>query len=270
MKKLIQNVMGKLAMVALIAMLGTSCQKNFTPETDFDAGERDLQEASSSSGAILLAIDESSIDNDSEPNAFTKKQVNDDISNLGQRATLRYFKSNVGKVIDLYTGEVGDEGWFAIKTIPNSWKSAGPTTNGAMNYIMAGPGLGTGSDPEKYLDKIPNVTPLRARGLSMLTGKTVLAVVYDSDISINYGPLNGSLKGETLGMVALKVVKVTRRTNGSTGSLPVVQVQIENVETAKASSIQLFSNAPVPKSSSEPFDVRPPSRIPAIKLTTAL
>jgi hypothetical protein len=269
MKKSVFSLSTSLASLMMFALLGTSCQKDVSRPVEFDAPERETAALTSSTGSVLLAIDESSIDNDKEPNFFSETDVNDDISRLGQRADLRYFKANVGKIINLYTGDVGDEGWFAIKTIPNSWRTAGPTANGARNYILAGRGLGTGSDPEALLDKIPNVTPLRARGLAMLTGQTVLAVVYDSEVSINYGPLNGSLKGETLGMVALKVLKVTRRTNGSSGSLPVVQVQIENVDAAKAATIQLFSNAPTPRSSSEPFDIRPPSTIPTIRLTTA-
>lgn len=219
--------------------------------------------------AILLAIDEESIDNGNPPNNFSETDVNDQIASLSQRQTLRYFRENTGRTITLYSGEVGDEGWHAIKTIPASWISAGPTGNGARNYLAAGPGLGSGEGPEVLLDKIPNVTPLRARGLKMLTGKTILAVVYDGDVSINYGPLNGSLKGETLGLVALEVVSVVKRTDGSSGSLPKVTVKIVRVDDAGAAALKLFNNAPVPRSSSEPYDINPPANIPAIVLTDA-
>ena len=52
--------------------------------------------------------------------------------------------------------------------------------------------------------------PLRALGLNSLVGKDVCAVVYDSDISINYDKtrslgVNGNLQGETLGIVAFHV-----------------------------------------------------------------
>lgn len=103
----------------------------------------------------------------------------------------------------------------------------------------------------------------------MLIGQTVLAVVYDSDISINYGPLNGNLQGANLGMVALKVEQVTKRTDGSSGSLPVVKVKILNVESVKGLPLKLFSNAPVPRSSSEPFDINPPATAAAVQQTTA-
>ncbi len=97
---------------------------------------------------------------------FSNVQVNDQLARVGLRQTLSYFHGNVGKTIDLYTHEVGDEGWHALKTISSSWKSTGPTINGSRNYLMAGPGLGGGEDnKEVLLDKIPNVTPLRATGL---------------------------------------------------------------------------------------------------------
>ncbi|OYW17177.1 MAG: hypothetical protein B7Z54_08690 [Sphingobacteriales bacterium 12-47-4] len=220
--------------------------------------------------SILVAIDEESIDNGNTPNNFSETDVNDQLARLDQRSTLKYFRENVGREIILYSGEVGDEGWFAIKTIPNSWKQAGPTTNGAQNYLKAGPGLGGGDDgPEVLLDKIPNVTPLRATGLKMLVGQTILAVVYDGDVSINYSPLNGSLKGETLGLVALEVIEVKKRTDGSSGSLPRITVRIRNVETVKQMTLSLFSNAPVPQSSSEPYDITPPATVGSVSLVEA-
>ena len=180
------------------------------------------------------------------------------------------FKNNVGKTIVLYTGQVGDEGWHALKTIPDSWIQAGPTGNGARNYLQAGPGLGGGEDDrEVLLDKIPNVTPLRATGLSMLVGQTVLAVVYDSDVSINYSPLLGNLQGANLGIVAFDVLKVEKRTDGSSSSLPKVTIKIRDADAVKSGALKLFSNAPVPQSSSEPFDINPVSNPPAISLVDA-
>ena len=70
--------------------------------------------------------------------------------------------------------------------MPTTWNGAGPTTDGLKNYVLAGNGLGSGSSPEKWLDKVPNVTPLRATGLKLLIGQTVCAVVYKSDVSMNY------------------------------------------------------------------------------------
>ncbi len=227
---------------------------------------------SGTASAILLAIDDESIDNGNPPNNFSETDVNDQLAEVGLRQPLRYFRENTGETIDLYTGQVGDEGWHALKTIPSSWISAGPTGNGARNYLAPGPGLGAAvpdDDREVLLDEIPNVTPLRATGLSMLIGQTVLAVVYDSDISINYSPLEGNLQGANLGLVAFDVLEVRERTDGSDSSLPRVTIRIRDVDEVAALPLALFSNAPVPQSSSEPFDVVPPGSTPSVELAPA-
>jgi len=224
------------------------------------------------SQAILLVIDEDSIDNGNEPNDFSEVEVNDDIAGLGQRAQLRYFAQNVGQTVHLYTGEVGDEGWHALRTIPAAWQQTGPTGNGARNFVLAGPGLGSpdqDDDREAYLDEIPDVTPLRAAGLAMLVGQEVLAVVYDSDVSINYSPLEGSLKGDNLGLVALRVTDIRERTDGSTGSLPRLTVEILDTGEVGGWPLALFANAPVPESSSEPYDTVPPAQVPPVELVPA-
>jgi hypothetical protein len=122
--------------------------------------------------------------------------------------------------------------------LPSRW----PATN-------VGRGLGTGDDPERYLDKIPDVTPLRATGLRMLVGKTLCAVVWDSDISINYGPLNGSLKGANLGTVAFTVREVRPLFGQSSGSLPEVRLRIEDAHRVCEAPLTLFRDAPEPYSS---------------------
>jgi len=213
--------------------------------------------------ATFLVIDEDSIDNGNPPNFFSAEDVNDDIAKLALRSELRYFNANQDKTIKLHTGTVGDEGWFAPKTIPPEWDAAGPTPDGLRNYVgnpgqpyphNVGPGLGTGSDPEALLDKIPDVTPLRATGLEMLKGKTICAVVYDSDVSINYGPLSGSLKGANLGTVAFEVGTATPLSGGSSGSLPEVEITIKDAEEVCERKLTLFKEAPEPTSSSEPYD----------------
>lgn len=224
----------------------------------------------SNDAAVFLIIDEESIDNGNEPNNFSERDVNDQIAEVGQRLPLRYFQNNVGKIIDLYTGQVGDEGWYALKTIPGSWAVAGPSSNGLFNYLKPGPGLGGGEDDrEVLLDKIPNVTPLRATGLSMLKGSTILALVYDGDISINYSPLNGNLQGNNLGLVALDVLEVKERLDASSSALPVVTIRIREVTEVSGLSLALFANAPALKSSSEPFDLVPTANPAPITLVPA-
>jgi alpha-tubulin suppressor-like RCC1 family protein len=189
------------------------------------------------SEALLLVIDQDSIGTGGAPNFFTAADVNDDIAALGRRSELRFFDAHEDEAITLYTGQVGDEGWFALTTIPAAWDNTGPVVgDGLRNYVGnpslpyphdVGPGLGTGNDPEALLDKVPGVTPLRAAGLRALTGKMACAVVYDGDVSINYRPLNGSLKGASLGTIAFEVTNMTARAGDTSSlSLPAVEVKI--------------------------------------------
>ena len=117
--------------------------------------------ASSTSAQSLefLVIDEDSIDNGGPPNFLTDHDVNDDLADVGQRTQLRYFASHIGDTITLYSGQAGDEGWFALQMIPQSWVDAGPTNDGVRNFFGdpgipapfdVGPGLGSGSDPEAH------------------------------------------------------------------------------------------------------------------------
>jgi hypothetical protein len=223
-------------------------------------------------GVVFLLIDEDSIDNGNPPNNFSDVDVNDQIAAIGQREPLAWFQDNVGSEIDLFTGQVGDEGWFALRTIPASWRDAGPTDNGTRNFLQAGPGLGgpaAGDDREVLLIDIPDVTPLRATGLSMLTGQVVCAVVFDSDVSINYAPLQGNLQGDNLGVVSFEVLGVTQRTDGSSSDLPRVSVRVRDAATCEQ-ALLLLDNPPVPESSSEPGDIAPPAEPPAPLLVPAV
>jgi hypothetical protein len=187
---------------------------------------------------ICLVVDEDSIDNGTPPNFFSAADVNDDIAEIGVRAPLRYWTQNIGKQITLYTGSVGDEGWFILPTIPASWYNAGPTTDGLVNYmgvmrtdgvVRPGPGLGmpnADGDREFLLDKVPDVSPLHQNHLEALIGRKVFALVYDSDVSINYNPLEGSLKGANLGVVAFRVNDVRPLPGGSSSALPQMDITI--------------------------------------------
>ncbi len=260
--------MKNFSIFSLAGLLGLCMLFSCEQDSDPDRSGEDF----ANSEAVFLLIDEESIDNGNPPNNFSETDVNDQLATLGLRQTLRFFEEEVGREIDLFTGQVGDEAWFALKTIPTTWVNAGPTGNGLRNYLTPGPGLGAAvpdDDREVLLDKIPNVTPLRATGLAMLVGQTVYAVVYDSDISINYSPLTGNLQGENLGIVAFDVIRVLERTDGSSSDLPRVTIRIRNVSEISGLGLSLFSNAPVPESSSEPFDKTPPSSPPVVVLTPA-
>jgi hypothetical protein len=232
-------------------------------------------------GATLLIIDEDSIDNGihvnktgensgkitpSGPQFFSDKEVNDDIAAYGQRTPLRYFNDplNFGKQITVKTGQTGDEGWFAPTCIPRKWVSGTSNTclgdtdplrqTGINNYFGAN---NVSTLAQDRLDKIPAVMPLRSLGLNRLIGKDICAVVYDSDISINYDKssfpfTSGNLQGATLGIVAFKVDLVRTLPNFSSSTLPQVTITIQDPATCNPT--ELF-NAPVPRSSSVPNDI---------------
>ena len=235
-------------------------------------------------GALFIIIDEDGIDNgltpfvndEDVPGFTTAEAVNDDVAEIGVRAQLRFFAANVGQTITLRTGEVGDEGWFVLTEDPPQWAAAGgvPAFVGDAGFLPevdpphgVGPGLGAEDvegDREALLDKIDGVTPLRFTGLSLLVGKDLCAVVYDSDVSINYDdPINGSLKGANYGTVAFNVISVTALDenvdeNVSSSSLPKAFLRILDAEVVCGGPlILLFTEAPELESSSEPFDVAP-------------
>lgn len=58
--------------------------------------------------SVFLIIDEDSIDNGNEPNYFSGDDVNEDGAEVGVRDQLPFFASNIGEIITLHTGEIGD------------------------------------------------------------------------------------------------------------------------------------------------------------------
>lgn len=212
--------------------------------------------------AGVLIIDEDSIDNNMlywlsgvVPNQnngieFRKREVNENRPAEGSRRPLPFFVNRVGQMFKLQTGQVGDEAWFALETIPSSWS----------NYDAGGDGLRAfvdGNVPQSRLDEIDDVTPLRATGLVGLEGGTYCAVVYDSDVSINY-PVEGNLQGENLGIVAFRVeIDGVEKLNGfSSSSLPTVLITVLD-PTSVCSGPLTIVDAPEPPSSSEPEDIDP-------------
>jgi len=229
--------------------------------------------------ALFLVLDEDVLDNGRHfnsqgggiipdgPDFFSASDVNDGQASETQRDVLDYFRSNVGRTITLMAGQTGDEGWFAPNCIPARWNDdfdaedntclSGTEEDTALrNYT----GLnGGGAIPtQERLDKIPDVRPLRALGLNRLIGSTVHAVVYDSDIGINYDlgePLgvNGNLQGETLGVVIFRVNGVRTLSDFSSSTLPEVQVTILDASGIGDGAWSLLT-APLPASSSVPND----------------
>lgn len=211
----------------------------------------------------LLVLDEDAIDNGCSINRFSGRDVNDGIAAVGLRAVLPWFAAHPGKEMVLPSGEVGDEGWFALKSVRVAWRSAGPDReDGLRNYLEAGPGLGTADakgNRETLLDKVPDVTPLRATGLARLEGRSVCAVVMDGDVRIGYSPLSGSLKGPNLGKVAFQVLSIAAASRHSGSALPDVKIRILDADAVCGEVLTPFLSAPALNSSCEPRDVDPPA-----------
>lgn len=204
--------------------------------------------------ACFLILDDEAIKSGTIPNNFSPTDVNEPIASPSQRSFLPAFNiPPFGQVIDLFSGTVGDEGWFAPQTIPASWAAAGPTTDGLQNFLAAGPGLGSG---ETLLDNIPDVIPLRAEGLLGLVGETIAAIVRKGDVSINYGPITGNLQGDYLGLIAFTVLSLTQFPGGD-NELPVVRIRIEDPAAIFSGNLSLCGGVPIPTSSSDPDDVVP-------------
>ncbi len=189
----------------------------------------------------LLLIDEDSIDNgieSVEDISFSSPFcggvvggpgnpsvcVNDDIANLGVRTPLFTRDHDVTPFSGLVlpTGQVGDDGLFRF-TKPDPQVSL---QNGAVfttAELIASAGAAA---DENNLDKIDGVAPLSAADIFALEGKTVCAVVYDSDVGVtSVDPPAASLKGATLGLTAFKVTAVNPNPAGGS-YLPLISVDL--------------------------------------------
>ena len=105
---------------------------------------------------------------------------------------LRWNQFFPGDIVLLPAGEVDDEGIFALPA----------------NVPFDLGDFAAGVVPQDQLDKIPDVMPLRNQELVQLVGRTCVGVVYDSDISMNYEPINANLQGARLGLFTFTVLAV--------------------------------------------------------------
>ena len=132
-----------------------------------------------------------------------------------------------GTVAPLRTGQVGDEGFFVLDSAPRSWVDAGPTDNGLLNFYLAESGE-FGRESEEILDEIDGVRPLRSEELSALVGSTFCAVVYDSDVSVDFYPPKGNLQGANLGTIDFTVLAVGEPRDD--GMLPDITIEVVEPE----------------------------------------
>ena len=226
----------------------TAAQPISAPEDDliyeqFTANDNDLSGADLEWAActdvmpiqiVLLVIDEDSINNgiqSIEDISFglpfcgggdPAVCVNDDLANPGVRDILFSGATPFSGLV-LPTGEVDDEGLFQFTNPdPQSSQQDDSISFTIQEFIFAV--AGSDADDENNLDKINGVVPLGADDIAALDGKTVCAVVYDSDVSADVKDGYASLKGATSGLTAFLVTAVGADPEGSV--LPSITVDL--------------------------------------------
>jgi hypothetical protein len=190
---------------------------------------------------VLLVLDKDAIDYGPAPHLLPDGAVDPDAAGIGVREELPYFQSHLNSQVVLTGGQNGNDGWFAVRTVPASWATADGANDGLQNFALAGPGLGSpddNGDRESLLDNVPDVTALRADGLALLVGRTVCAVVYSGDVAAG---ASASLRGPTLGRIAFSVISLLPTDDPAH---PNVQVQIAEGHEVCAGQLAPFAEAP--------------------------
>jgi len=193
------------------------------PETGCMSVENPTNDPSCEDCLCVVIIDEDTIDNDiktieaaaASHGIQPDRLVNDDRPTEVGNPWLRWNTLFPGDVVLLPAGQVDDEGLFAPPPDP-PWS--------LEDYVA-------GIVPQSQLDKIDDVMPLRNHDLYRLIGRTCIAVVYDSDISMNFKPINGNLQGARYGLFAFTVLDVelpgTLAESGSSTSLYDLLIRVE-------------------------------------------
>ena len=132
--------------------------------------------------------------------------INDDIAFPGGREILFTRPRDITPYgpLELPTGQTGGEGLFRF-TLQDPQLSLQNSAQFTTYEFMTATGAAASED---NLDKIAGVVPLDAAYIASLDGKTVCAVVYDDDITVNLDEGWGSLKGAALGLTAFQVTAV--------------------------------------------------------------
>lgn len=175
----------------------------------------------------LLVMDEDAVDAGNNPRLVKAAKrngsdadflTNDDLATENGNPWFRWNQLFPGDTIRLKTGQAGDEGVF---TLP-----ANPMIEGVTPAPWDSEQFAAGTVSQDDLDKITGVNPLNNSELNALVGQSFIAVVYDSDISMNYDspPLgtNASLKGARLGRFAFTVIDTKSGGSGKYRDLVVV------------------------------------------------
>lgn len=121
--------------------------------------------------------------------------------------------NRVGDIVSVSTGQVGDEGLFSLPSSLTGKNGSFPLAD----FLV-------GTVPQANLDEVQDVQPLNNTQINNLVGQSCLAIVYDSDISINYNPLQANLQGARFGKFYFTVLSTE-----SGSELNQIRVQIDPV-----------------------------------------
>jgi hypothetical protein len=123
-----------------------------------------------------------------------------------------------GRLVLLNTGRDDDEGYFAlppkhpgydgIRYADERPRECNKYIYGAGAYDLFIDDFVKGVVPQACLDKVRDVMPLRNQELAKLVDRTCVAVVYDSDINMDYEPIYANLQGERYGLFSFYVEAV--------------------------------------------------------------
>ena len=167
-------------------------------------------------GVCLVIIDEETIDNAistilaaAAAHGVTGDFLtNDDSPTEVGNPPLRWNVNFAGDIVKLPGGQRDDEGLFAL---PETIRYADDRTLADFGLTTSAEWIAAfvaGTLPQAALDKVRDVMPLRNQDLAALVGRTCVGVVYDSNISINFQPLNASLMGGRYGLFTFTVLAV--------------------------------------------------------------
>jgi hypothetical protein len=189
---------------------------------------------------VLVLIDRDSVAHTQPPNGFTTQDVNEELAAVGMRDALPYFRRNTGQTVTLRTGVGDNAGWHTLWNVPASWSSAPDEADGASNYFLAGPGLGSPeeSGERARLLRDAGVAGLSAEGVQALQGRTICGIVYQGDLVP--AAAAADLSGPTVGVVAFRIDAVTTGVD----ALPNVEVSILDPVDACQGDLVLPPSAP--------------------------
>jgi hypothetical protein len=186
------------------------------------AGRFRLAGPAPSSGELVI-LGEHALDN-STSTVITAAQLlgttpeiltNDSNTSLLGNPWLPWSQLYAGNIVTLPMGGPGNEGIF--------------TLTGPLPFPLAD--LVAGTVPQPQLGQVPGVMAIRNQDLAGMVGRTFVAIVHDSAIGVNYGPLEANLQGERYGRFAFTVLEVvlpgTISESGSSSSFYDLRIRVE-------------------------------------------